>query len=52
MLVKRLTFLSGREAAEWVLGASVPIILGSRADSAAILLASCAAAVRVARSRA
>ena len=52
MLAKRLTFVSGREAAERVLGASVPIILGSRADSAAICPASCAAAIRVARSRA
>ena len=34
MLAKQLTFLSGAEAAGVVLGARVPIILSSRADSA------------------
>jgi phosphate butyryltransferase len=52
MLAKQLTFLSGAEAAELVLGAAVPIVLGSRADSAATRLASCAVAVLVARARA
>ena len=52
MLTRQLTFLSGAEAAELVLGASVPIILSSRADSAATRLASCAGAVSVARFRA
>jgi len=49
MLAKQLTFLSGAEAAGVVLGASVPIILDSRADSAGTRLASCALAVLVAR---
>ncbi len=49
MLAKQLTFLSGAEAAGVVLGARVPIILGSRADSAGTRLASCALAVLVAR---
>jgi phosphotransacetylase len=50
MLAKDLTFLSGAEAAGVVLGARVPIILTSRADSPATRLASCALAVLVARS--
>jgi phosphate butyryltransferase len=49
MLGKQLTFMSGAEAAGIVLGASVPIILLSRADSARNRLASCALAVLVAR---
>jgi phosphate butyryltransferase len=49
MLAKQLTFLAGAEAAGVVLGASVPIILTSRADSAATRLASCALAVLMAR---
>ena len=44
MLAKNLTFLSGAEAAGIVLGARVPIILTSRADSANARLASCAVA--------
>jgi phosphate butyryltransferase len=52
MLAKQLTFLSGAQAGELVLGARVPIILNSRADSAMTRLASCAVAVLVARSRA
>ncbi len=51
MLLKQLTFLSGAEAGELVLGARVPIILSSRADSAMTRLASCAVAVLVARGR-
>ncbi len=35
MLAKQLTFLAGADAAGIVLGARVPIILTSRADSAA-----------------
>lgn len=42
MLVKELTFLANAEAAGIVLGASVPIILTSRADSVRARLASCA----------
>ncbi len=44
MLAKNLTFLSGALAAGVVLGARVPIILTSRADSAETRLASCAVA--------
>lgn len=44
MLAKNLTFLSGAEAAGIVLGARVPIILTSRADSQQTRLASCALA--------
>jgi phosphate butyryltransferase len=50
MLAKQLTFMAGAEAAGLVLGARVPIILTSRADSAETRLASCALAVLVARS--
>jgi phosphotransacetylase len=49
MLAKQLTFLAGAEAAGVVLGASVPIILTSRADSAHTRLASCALGVLMAR---
>jgi phosphate butyryltransferase len=49
MLAKQLTFLSGAEAAGVVLGALVPIILTSRADSARTRQASCALAVLMAR---
>ncbi len=49
MLAKQLTFLSGAEAAGVVLGARVPIVLTSRADSAATRLASCAVAVLMCR---
>lgn len=44
MLAKNLTFLAGAEAAGIVLGARVPIILTSRADSVRARLASCAVA--------
>jgi phosphotransacetylase/acyl dehydratase len=50
MLAKQLTFMTGAEAAGLVLGARVPIILTSRADSAGTRLASCALGVLVARS--
>jgi phosphate acetyltransferase len=49
MLAKQLTFLSGAAAAGVVLGARVPIILTSRADSASTRLASCAVGVLMAR---
>jgi phosphate butyryltransferase len=49
MLAKQLTFMSGAEAAGIVLGATVPIILTSRADSARTRLASCALAVLLSR---
>ena len=49
MLAKQLTFLSGADAAGIVLGARVPIILTSRADSLRTRLASCAVAVLMAR---
>jgi phosphate butyryltransferase len=49
MLAKQLTFMSGAEAAGIVLGAKIPIILTSRADSARTRLASCALAVLVSR---
>ena len=48
MLAKSLTFLAGADAAGIVLGARVPIILTSRADSVMTRLASCAVAVLVA----
>jgi phosphotransacetylase/acyl dehydratase len=50
MLAKQLTFMAGAEAAGLVLGARVPIILTSRADSAETRLASCALGVLAARS--
>jgi phosphotransacetylase/acyl dehydratase len=49
MLAKQLSFLAGAEAAGVVLGARVPIILTSRADSSSTRLASCALAVLMAR---
>ncbi|GAN76551.1 bifunctional enoyl-CoA hydratase/phosphate acetyltransferase [Acidisphaera rubrifaciens] len=49
MLAKQLTFLAGADAAGVVLGARVPIILTSRADSERTRLASCAVAVLLAR---
>ena len=48
MLAKQLTFMAGAEAAGLVLGARVPIILTSRADSASARLASCALGVLLA----
>ncbi len=51
MLAKSLTFLAGADAAGIVLGARVPIILTSRADSVTTRLASCAVAVLVAHAR-
>jgi len=51
MLAKSLTFLAGADAAGIVLGARVPIILTSRADSVMTRLASCAVAALVAQAR-
>jgi phosphate acetyltransferase len=48
MLAKQLTFLGGAEAAGIVLGARVPVILTSRADSERARLLSCALAVLLA----
>jgi len=49
MLAKQLIFLSGAAAAGIVLGARVPVILTSRADSARTRIASCALGVLAAR---
>ncbi|WP_431320237.1 phosphate acetyltransferase [Rhizobium sp. YTU87027] len=51
MLAKNLTFLARADAAGVVLGARVPIILTSRADSVRARLASCAVAVLLADAR-
>jgi len=51
MLAKNLTFLAKADAAGIVLGARVPIILTSRADSVRARMASCAAAVLYADAR-
>jgi phosphate acetyltransferase len=51
MLAKSLTILAQADAAGIVLGARVPIILTSRADSVMARLASCAVAVLVAQAR-
>ena len=51
MLAKSLSFLAGADAAGIVLGARVPIILTSRADSVMTRLASCGIAVLVAYAR-
>jgi phosphate acetyltransferase len=44
MLAKSLTFMADADAAGIVLGARVPIVLTSRADSLTSRLASCAVA--------
>jgi phosphate acetyltransferase len=51
MLAKSLTFMAGADCAGLVLGARVPIILTSRADSVLARLASCAVGALVARAR-
>jgi phosphate acetyltransferase len=51
MLAKNLTFLAKADAAGIVLGARVPIILTSRADSVRTRMASCAVAVLYADAR-
>lgn len=51
MLAKQLSYLAEADAAGIVLGARVPIILTSRADSAKARLASCAVAALFAQAR-
>jgi phosphate acetyltransferase len=51
MLAKSLTFLADADAAGIVLGARVPIILTSRADSVETRLASCAVAALIAHAQ-
>jgi phosphate acetyltransferase len=51
MLAKNLTFLAKADAAGIVLGARVPIVLTSRADSVRARMASCAVAVLYADAR-
>lgn len=50
ILYKELTYLAGADAAGVVLGASVPIVLASRADTVRIRVASAALGALVARS--
>ena len=51
ILAKQLSFLANADSAGLVLGARVPIILTSRADSVRSRIASCAVAVLVAHAR-
>ena len=51
MLAKQLTFLANADSAGLVLGARVPIILTSRADSVRSRIASCGVAMLVAHAR-
>ena len=51
MLAKQLTFLAAADSAGLVLGARVPIILTSRADSVRSRIASCAVAMLTAHAR-
>jgi phosphotransacetylase len=51
MLAKQLSFLANADAAGIVLGARVPIILASRADTVRARMASCAVAVLLAHAR-
>jgi len=51
MLAKSLSFMADADAAGIVLGARVPIVLTSRADSVETRLASCAVAALVAKAR-
>jgi phosphotransacetylase len=51
MLAKQLTFLADADSAGLVLGARVPIILTSRADSVRARIASCAVAMLAAHAR-
>ena len=51
MVAKQLSFLANADSAGLVLGARVPVILTSRADSVMTRLASCAVAMLVARAR-
>ena len=51
ILAKQLTFFGHADAAGIVLGARVPIILASRADSLRARLLSCGLAVKIAAAR-
>ncbi len=51
MLAKQLSFLANADAAGIVLGARVPIILTSRADTVRAQMASCAVAMLLAHAR-
>ena len=51
ILAKQLSFLANADSAGLVLGARVPIILTSRADSVRSRIASCAAAMRLVHAR-
>ena len=51
MLAKNLIFLAKADSAGLVLGARVPVVLTSRADSVRSRMASCAAAVLAVRAR-
>jgi phosphate acetyltransferase len=51
MLAKNLVYLSKADSAGLVLGARVPVILTSRADTVRARMASCAAAVIYAAAR-
>ena len=51
MLAKQLSFLANADSAGLVLGARVPVILTSRADSVRSRIASCAVAMLVAHAR-
>jgi phosphotransacetylase len=51
ILAKQLTFLSGADSAGLVLGARVPVILTSRADSVRARIASCGVAMLAAHAR-
>jgi phosphotransacetylase len=51
ILAKQLSFLANADSAGLVLGARVPIILTSRADSVRSKIASCAVAVLTAHAR-
>jgi len=51
ILAKQLTFLANADSAGMVLGARVPVILTSRADSVRSRIASCAVAMQVAHAR-
>jgi phosphate acetyltransferase len=51
ILAKQLTFLANADSAGLVIGARVPIILTSRADSVRSRIASCAVAVLIAHAR-
>lgn len=51
IMSKELTFLAGAKAAGIILGARIPVILTSRADSIETKLMSCALAIKVAAAR-